>query len=102
MDTKPPIQDGRWPGINGTLESLPAGMHPPARSALAEAALQEAHMLIGRSILASRGQRTVQARWYAQMQSNLHAWWTGGGFSSADPAAAGKTGQPLDSGCAVD
>jgi hypothetical protein len=97
MDIKPPSQDDLWPCTATPMETLPF-----ARSALAEAALQEARMLIARSMLASRAPRTVQARWYAQMQSNLHAWWVGGGFSSGDPAAAGKSGQALDSGCAVD
>ncbi len=97
MGTKPPGQDDFWPRMAAPMETLPF-----ARSALADAALQEANLLIARSMLASRTPRTVQARWYAQMQSNLHAWWIGGGFAGADPAAAGKAGQALDSGCAID
>ena len=98
MGIKPPSQEDLWPEMASPVDSL-----PPARSPLAKAALQEALKIIERSMLASRVPSTAQARWYAQMQSNLHAWRMGGGFSRGEPSgAADETGLALDSDCAVD
>jgi hypothetical protein len=98
MGTKPPNQEDLRPDMSSPVESL-----PEPRSALAAAALNEARIVIARSRHASRAPRSVQALWYAQMQSNLHAWWIGGGFSRDDTAsAANENGMALDSDCAVD
>ena len=98
MGTKPPSQEDLWPNMASPVESLPS-----PRSALAAAALNEARIVIARSRYASRAPRSVQALWYAQMQSNLHSWWIGGGLSrDAAANAADENGLALDSDCAVD
>lgn len=75
---------------------------------LAGAALAAARLVIAQTQFASSLPPSVQARWYAQVQTHLQAWRNAGGFSadqqtgSASKAGDCGAGTPVVSGCAVD
>jgi hypothetical protein len=105
MGKKPEGQQGACASGADRVESIPPTYKVLAQMAMLEAqlALLEAQLMIARSIRSSRAPALPQARWYAEVKSNLQAWREAGGFAAGDALAAHTAPAPSDcDGCTVD